>query len=123
LVGVGLVIVLVIGLVASGVFSGSKAIPPPTIPSTTAPPPTTAPVVPAVRVPSTVLKPGDSGAKVKVLQRALAALGDSPGKVDGSYGPSTQAALERFQKAHNLTADGIFGPATRRAMIEAVKKL
>ena len=32
--------------------------------------------------------------------------------VDGSFGTGTQTALKAFQKAHNLTADGIAGSNT-----------
>jgi hypothetical protein len=123
LVAVALVFVLVVGLVVGGVFDdSSKVVPPATIPSTTVAPPTTQPA-PVVPVPSTTLKPGDTGAQVRILQRALAAVGDSPGKIDASYGPATQAALETFQRAHQLTPDGLFGPATRRALARAVKSL
>ena len=37
--------------------------------------------------------------------------------VDGSFGPSTQAAVESFQIAQGLTVDGIVGPATWAAML------
>jgi Putative peptidoglycan binding domain len=104
-------------LAAVGVFSGGKA---PVPPVTTPPPPTnttpttTTPTIttPAAQAPSQTLKPGDTGSQVKILQQALASLGYSPGKVDGDYGPSTQAAVEQFQKAKGLTVDGIVGPQT-----------
>jgi Putative peptidoglycan binding domain len=38
--------------------------------------------------------------------------------VDGSYGPSTQAAVEAFQTAHGLTVDGIVGPSTWTALLQ-----
>jgi hypothetical protein len=37
--------------------------------------------------------------------------------VDGDYGPSTQSAVESFQTAQGLTADGIVGPATWAALL------
>jgi peptidoglycan hydrolase-like protein with peptidoglycan-binding domain len=67
------------------------------------------------------LKPGDSGAQVKLLQRALAGLGYSVGVADGVYGPSTEAALTRFQKANGLTADGLLGPKTLAALRQALQ--
>jgi hypothetical protein len=37
------------------------------------------------------------------------------GPVDGVLGPLTIAAVERFQRKHGLTPDGVAGPKTRRA--------
>lgn len=71
--------------------------------------------------PAGPLKPGDRGSEVKVLQRALASLGYSPGKVDGDYGAATQSAVTRFQKASKLTPDGILGPKTLLALRAALK--
>ena len=51
--------------------------------------------------------PGMSqGPDVRELQRNLAALGYRPGPADGQYGWSTQVAVERWQRAHRLTATG-----------------
>ncbi len=36
--------------------------------------------------------------------------------VDGVFGPATERALKRWQRAHGLTADGIAGPQTREAL-------
>jgi peptidoglycan hydrolase-like protein with peptidoglycan-binding domain len=47
--------------------------------------------------------------RVRVLQRRLAGLGFAPGPIDGRYGPLTTDAVERFQSASGLTADGIVG--------------
>jgi peptidoglycan hydrolase-like protein with peptidoglycan-binding domain len=58
---------------------------------------------------------------VKALQRGLARLGYSPGRIDGQYGPSTVDAVKRFQRAGGLTADGILGPNTLRALSQALK--
>ena len=51
-------------------------------------------------------------ASVRALQRRLQRAGDKPGPVDGRYGPLTQHAVQRFQAAHHLPADGIAGPRT-----------
>jgi hypothetical protein len=113
-------------LAAAGVFSGGShpraSVPPPTTvapPATT--PATTPPAKPAVAAPTATLKPGDTGTQVKVLQRALAALGFSTGKPDGDYGPATEAAVKRFQGSAGLKADGVVGPATLRALTAALR--
>ena len=67
------------------------------------------------------MKPGDQGSQVRLLQRALASLGYAPGPVDGRYGPSTQQALTRLQRASGLTADGILGPKTLAALTQALR--
>jgi Putative peptidoglycan binding domain len=112
------------GLAAAGVFSSSQAKSPPKAstqgaPTTAATTPT--PTQPVLAAPTATLKPGDQGAGVKVLQRALAHLGYSPGTIDGQYGPSTVDAVTRFQRAGGLTADGILGPKTLRALSQALK--
>ncbi|HWE08363.1 MAG TPA: peptidoglycan-binding domain-containing protein [Solirubrobacteraceae bacterium] len=52
------------------------------------------------------------GAWVVNVQRDLAQLGYYTGGFDGVYGPETTAAVEAFQSANGLTADGIAGPLT-----------
>jgi peptidoglycan hydrolase-like protein with peptidoglycan-binding domain len=49
---------------------------------------------------------------VRVLQRRLALGGDSPGPIDGRFGPLTRDAVMRFQASHGLLVDGIVGPQT-----------
>jgi Putative peptidoglycan binding domain len=111
-------------LAAAGVFNSSKAAAPP-VTTPTLPPPTTASTpatntLPTAQAPSQTLSPGATGSQVKVLQRALAALGFSPGKADGDYGPSTQIAVEKFQAAHNLATDGVVGQETLNALQKAL---
>jgi hypothetical protein len=118
--------VLVVILIAWLAFSGGGSKPPqPTTTAqaatTPAPPTTTQATVPAVPAPSTTLKPGDTGTDVKRLQRALVQLGYTVGTIDGDYGTGTKTAVEQFQTASNLTADGIFGAATRTALVAALK--
>lgn len=62
------------------------------------------PAAPAA--PAETLRRGDKGVAVTNLQRRL---GMVP---DGSFGPSTESAVKRWQQAHGLTADGIAGPQT-----------
>lgn len=56
--------------------------------------------------PRPVLKMGDTGEEVKVLQRALGLT------ADGDFGPMTKAAVVAFQKKKGLFADGIVGRNT-----------
>lgn len=56
------------------------------------------------------LKRGSKGADVRKLQATLKI------KVDGDYGPATEAAVRAAQKAHQIIADGICGPYTWRAI-------
>jgi peptidoglycan hydrolase-like protein with peptidoglycan-binding domain len=76
--------------------------------------------LPTAEAPSQTLKPGDTGAQVKILQRALAALGFSPGKADGDYGPVTQTEVEKFQLSKGLAEDGVVGPKTLAALQQAL---
>lgn len=53
-----------------------------------------------------VLKKGLSGEPVKRLQAKLGV------KVDGEFGPATEAALKEYQKKEGIAVDGIAGPDT-----------
>jgi hypothetical protein len=128
-VGLAVVILAVAGVVAALAFTGGekRASPPATIAptttvqrTTTTTTTTTTPRGASPAAPTTTLKPGDTGAQVKLLQRFLRLFGYSKDKVDGVYGPSTEAAVKRFQQASKLTADGIVGPATLKALKQAL---
>lgn len=54
---------------------------------------------------------GTAGDRVRILQRALLALGFNV-TVDGSYGSTTHAAVKAFQKVVGLTQDGKAGKKT-----------
>ncbi|MCL6453539.1 MAG: peptidoglycan-binding protein [Alicyclobacillus sp.] len=58
---------------------------------------------------------GATGAAVVKLQKLLNQHGAKL-KVDGIFGPATQAAVRNFQGAHHLTMDGIVGPQTWGAL-------
>jgi peptidoglycan L-alanyl-D-glutamate endopeptidase CwlK len=58
------------------------------------------------------LRPGSTGDDVKRLQERLSKLGFPPGKIDGDFGPGTEAALRAFQQSRMMLADGIAGPRT-----------
>ena len=57
-------------------------------------------------------KIGSSGDEVKKIQTQLKAAGYDPGGIDGIYGKNTAAAVTAYQKANNLTADGLAGNQT-----------
>lgn len=63
-----------------------------------------------------VLKNGDSGSHVEMIQKALAASGFDLGKADGLFGPKTESALKAFQEKSGLGMDGIAGPNTLKAL-------
>ncbi|MHA1529641.1 MAG: peptidoglycan-binding protein [Alphaproteobacteria bacterium] len=65
---------------------------------------------------ATVLRRGDEGPEVLLLQRALAARGFPPGALDGDFGPRTQAALTAFQRHAGLALDGRAGPQVLAAL-------
>jgi hypothetical protein len=112
---------LLIGLALGGVFSGTgkkKA----NTPLTTESAPTTAQTQPqTVPLPAATLKLGDHGNAVRQYQRALSSLGYTTGTIDGAFGPSTERALVAFQTAHHLSPDGVLGPTTRAALLNALR--
>ena len=63
-----------------------------------------------------LLKEGMRGSDVAGLQLKLKALGYYCGETDGVFGPVTRSAVESFQRASGLWADGIAGPQTLRAL-------
>jgi peptidoglycan hydrolase-like protein with peptidoglycan-binding domain len=68
-------------------------------------------------VTGTYLKKGSAGALVVALQKSLNNKGAKPKlKEDGMFGTGTTAALKTFQKKNKLTADGIAGPQTFKAL-------
>lgn len=63
-----------------------------------------------------ILRRGDSGAEVKEVQRRLKQWGYYSGSVDGVFGEGTKSAVIAFQKKNGLTADGVVGKATYKAL-------
>lgn len=62
------------------------------------------------------IRKGDSGSKVKEIQRKLNEYGFSVGAVDGIFGSKTLQAVKNFQKSRGLVVDGIVGNATAKAL-------
>ncbi len=67
-------------------------------------------------VETAVLKQGAKGDEVKEVQRRLKNWGYYKGKVDGVFGAGTRSAVIAFQKKNGLTADGVVGKATYKAL-------
>lgn len=63
-----------------------------------------------------VLKQGSKGSEVKEVQRRLKEWGYYKGAVDGVFGAGTKSAVIAFQKKNGLTADGVVGRATYKAL-------
>lgn len=64
-----------------------------------------------------VIKKGDRGAEVELMQARLHALGYMRrNEVDGDFGKITLGAVCAFQLEHNLEVDGICGPKTQAAL-------
>ena len=59
-----------------------------------------------------VLKQEMENSEVTQVQSQLKELGYFSGTTTGYYGPVTEAAIEKFQKANNLEVDGKTGPLT-----------
>lgn len=59
---------------------------------------------------------GSSGEQVRLIQSKLKNWGYYDGTVDGIFGSRTAEAVKYFQRKNGLTADGIVGPATLRAL-------
>ena len=56
------------------------------------------------------------GDDVATLQDRLLELGFDAGRVDGVFGPRTEAALKSLQREYGMPADGACGPGTLRAL-------
>lgn len=69
------------------------------------------------------LRYGSTGSEVTALQNRLIELGYLSGAADGKFGVGTKTALMAFQKANNLTRDGVAGAKTQEALyaVAAVK--
>jgi hypothetical protein len=59
-----------------------------------------------------LLKRGDKGEDVKLIQTALGL------KPDGKFGPKTEYSVKNFQGIHGMNIDGIVGPLTQTAIFK-----
>lgn len=68
------------------------------------------------QVQAATYRQGSSGEQVRVIQTKLKNWGYYDGVVDGVFGSQTTQAVKYFQRKNGLTADGIVGPATLKAL-------
>jgi murein DD-endopeptidase MepM/ murein hydrolase activator NlpD len=68
------------------------------------------------RLGSRAMRLGDQGWDVAALQFLLLRRGYGPGRVDGAFGPLTQAAVLRAQRGLGLGTDAVAGPQTIRGL-------
>lgn len=65
-----------------------------------------------------VLRGGDEDAsEIRYLQELLIYRGFQPGRVDGDFGPATEAAVKAFQASRGLADDGLVGRLTWEALL------
>ncbi len=55
-------------------------------------------------------------AAVMLIQRALKEIDVWPGSIDGEFSEELRQTIEQFQRSEKLSADGVYGPDTRRAI-------
>lgn len=70
-----------------------------------------------------LIRLGDRGNNVRLLQHDLNLLGFSLGKADGIAGDKTDKAIKDFQAYSKLKIDGIFGPASYKVLDKMLKTL
>jgi hypothetical protein len=66
------------------------------------------------------IKKGDVGIPVWSLQKALDARYGIAVGADGAFGTQTETAVVSYQRAKNLTADGVVGPMTQRTLVRDI---
>jgi len=84
----------------------------------TAPVDATAAGIAPLPIGSTILRSGDVGPAVRVLQGDLWQFGFDPGPVDGIFGPQAAAVLRRFQTSSHIAASGILDAATFQMVLQ-----
>ena len=67
---------------------------------------------------SETLREGDQGDAVRILQENLTLLEYYGGSITGKYGRLTREAVRKFQRANDLSADGVAGPRTFRKLTQ-----
>ena len=116
-----LVLIIILAVTLGGDGDGDDAAQTaPTVTTTEAPTGTATEAESGPQVPEgEALTEGDSGRRVRRLQRALASLGYEVSP-DGEYGPATSEAVAAFQEDADLEVDGVAGAQTIAAINEAL---
>ena len=116
-----LVLIIILAVTLGGDGDGDDAAQTaPTVTPTESATGTTTVEEPSLQVPEgAALTAGDSGRRVRRLQRALASLGYEV-TPDGEYGPATAEAVSAFQEDAGLDVDGVAGAQTIAAVNEAL---
>lgn len=104
----------------SGTPSASATATPPE-PSPTLTEPVTTSTPSQTLLPAALVKPGDTGDKVRELQHRLLQLDWFEGPITDSYGDKTQLAVEGFQTKRGLAAIGFVDEATWARLLEMSK--
>lgn len=78
-------------------------------------------VLPQENYGATILREGSRSDAVRILQESLALLKFYSGSITGNYGRLTKEAVRRFQRANDLSADGVAGPRTFEKLTELLK--
>jgi hypothetical protein len=117
----GGVFFLLLVLAVSGLFSGSSSPNSPRTPPASGRSGNQSPPSSPVKLPAGVVRPGAAGPQVKEIQSALTAAGQSPGAADGVFGRGTLQALQNFQRSAGLLVDGVYGPTTEAALERALR--
>ncbi len=70
------------------------------------------------------IRNGDEGEDVKLMQEYLLELGYDLGKwgADGEFGDATELAVEAFQRTEGIGVDGVYGPQSHNALMEAIEQ-
>jgi peptidoglycan hydrolase-like protein with peptidoglycan-binding domain len=75
-------------------------------------------------VPTSILRKGDNGDQVRILQSLLNIINGAGLVIDGDFGPATDFAVRAYQTKLKVTSDGVWGPQTaaaHNALVEALE--
>lgn len=111
---------------SSSTASTTTTAPPTTAPPTTAAPTTTLEPQPPTTAERTItlLRQGDEGPRVEVVQLKLIVLGYLPaGSATGVFDGATNSAVLAFQSEYGLVVDGLVGPETERSISAAAESI